>query len=279
MEALRIDVEGTHLHGELHRAGRASKGGVVLAHGFNSSNGEFGPLPRILAAAGYDALAFDFRGYGRSGGDPGRTGVERAVEDLRAAADALAARTAGPVGIVGHSLGGAYAIAAMGQTRLFAAGVVAHPVNRLFDELRPWEQWGYHLIGKWTERRLRKGKPAGTIPYKVGYPSLFVDPEAARQAKADGFLLGRVSLANYRPALTMNAAEWARDVRAPVLVIGSPNDRAVRPAHTRAVYDALAGPKEFLEHKGGHSCFRDLDGPRLAAATAAWFDTHLEEAR
>ncbi|MEA3190055.1 MAG: hypothetical protein QOD77_637 [Thermoplasmata archaeon] len=279
MEPLRIDVAGTQLHGELHRSVGPSKGGLVLAHGFNSSLAEFGPLPATLAKGGYDVLAFDFRGYGRSGGEPGRTSVELALEDLRAAADALAARTAGPFGVVGHSLGGSYAIAAMGRTRLFGAGVVAHPVSRLFDELRPWEQWGYHVVGKWAERRVRKGKPAGTIPYKLSYPQLFVDQDAARKAKADGFLLGRVSLANYRPAMTMSAAEWARDVRAPVLVFASPHDRAVRPAHTREVYDNLGGPKELLQHRGGHSCFRDLDGPLLADAALAWFDRHLEEAR
>ncbi|HEX2065312.1 MAG TPA: hypothetical protein VHI93_00730, partial [Candidatus Thermoplasmatota archaeon] len=65
----------------------------------------------------------------------------------------------------------------------------------------------------------------------------------------------------------------------PVLVIASQADRAVKPAHTRKVYDALAGPKDLLLHWGGHSCFRDLDGPRLAKACLAWFDTHLLGAR
>ncbi|MES2155104.1 MAG: alpha/beta fold hydrolase [bacterium] len=273
MQAIRFSVGGQALHGELHEAEGGAKGGVVLVHGFNSSLGEFGGLAPRLARAGYDVLAFDQRGYGSSEGERGRTSVEAAVQDIEAAAAVLRNRLGRkPIGIVGHSLGGAYAIAAMARTDLFQAGVAAHPLDRLFDELKWFEKMGYHVIGKRAERKMAKGKAAGTIPYKLSYEKLFVSKEAARAARADAFLLGRVSLANYRPALTMSASTWAREVRKPVLVVSSPHDRAVRPAHTRAVFGALAGPKEFIEHGGGHSCFRDVDGERLANETAAWLD-------
>lgn len=268
------------LHGELHTAGASAapaKGAIVLVHGFNSSLPEFGDLPARLAAAGYHALAFDQRGYGKSAGEPGRTSVGAAVADIDAAAETLARHAPGlPMGILGHSLGGAYAIAALGRTKHFAAGVAAHPLDRLFDELAWYEQVGYHVVGRAALLRMALGQSPGTIPYKLTYESLFVSPEAARKARADGFLLGRVSLGNYQGALTMSASAWAKEVRQPVLVIGSEHDKAVRPAHTRKVYEALAGPKEFLAHGGGHSCFRDLEGDRLAQACVAWFDRRLK---
>ena len=274
--AATFHVGGETLRGELREAG-APRGAVLLVHGFNSGRKEFGPLPGLLAEAGYHALAFDQRGYGESDGEPGRTSVERAVEDIQAAAHWLAGETGteGKLGIVGHSLGGAYAIAALARTQWFGAGVVAHPVDRLFDELNPLEKLGYHVIGRWSEWRVRRGGPPGTIPYKNAYENLFVSEAAAKEARAEGFLLGRVSLANYRPAVTMSAATWARSVAQPVLVIASPHDRAVKPAHLRKVHDALGGPKAWLEHRGGHSCFRDLDGPMLAQATIGWLDRHL----
>jgi len=275
VQPVSFDVEGAALHGELHEAAKATAA-VVLVHGFNSSLGEFGDLPARLAAAGFHALAFDQRGYGKSEGEAGRTSVERAVADIEAAATLLRQRFPKlPLGIVGHSLGGAYALAAMGRSTTFAAGVAAHPLNRLFDELKWFEKAGYHIIGRRAERKMAKGTPAGTIPYKLSYEKLFVSADAAKQARADGFLLGRVSLANYRPALTMSAATWAKQVTAPVLIIGSGADKAVRPSHTRSVYEALEGPKEFLEHAGGHSCFRDVDGDKLAAATVTWFERWL----
>ncbi len=267
------------LRGELHRAA-VGRGAVVLAHGFNSSLGEFGDLSARLAGAGFHALAFDQRGYGKSEGEPGRTSVEQAVDDIRGAAALLQGEFPGlPLGIVGHSLGGTYAIAALGRTDLFECAVVAHPLDRLFDELKWFEKAGYHVIGKRAERQMAKGRQAGTIPYKLSYEKLFESSAAAAQARKDGFLLGRVSLANYRPALTMSGTAWARDVKQPVLLIASPADRAVKPTHTRAVYDALGGPKELLEHSGGHSCFRDLDGPKLAEACISWFTRHLGASR
>ncbi|HUR63356.1 MAG TPA: alpha/beta fold hydrolase [Candidatus Thermoplasmatota archaeon] len=277
MQERTFAVGQERLVGTLWAPGGRPRAGLLLVHGFNSSQGEFGPLPAALAAGGFHVLAFDQRGYGRSAGEPGRTSVERAVEDVEAAAGVLreAVGPDAPLGIVGHSLGGAYALAALARTKLFRAGVVAHPVDRLFDELNPLEKAGYHAIGRFSEWRMRRGRPPGTIPYKNSYESLFEDAAAAKAARADGFLLGRVSLGNYRAALTMSASTWAKGVRQPVLVIASPTDRAVRPAHTRKVYDALAGPKELLLHKGGHSCFRDVDGPRLAQATLEWFRQHL----
>ncbi len=275
MQPVQFQVEGETLHGELHRATKG-KAAVVLVHGFNSSLGEFGALPKELAAAGYHALAFDQRGYGKSSGERGRTSVDQAIADMRGAATVLQQQVGNlPLGIIGHSLGGAYALAALGRTELFAASIVAHPLDRLFDELKWFEKAGYHVIGKRALRKMAKGKPPGTIPYKLSYEKLFVSGEAAAAARAEGFLLGRVSLANYQPARTMSASTWARDVRQPVLVIGSPHDRAVRPVHTRAVFDAIAGTKEFLEHAGGHSCFRDVEGAKLTQACISWLDTHL----
>lgn len=277
MQERTFHVGAERLAGTLWTPTGPPRAGLLLVHGFNSSAGEFGDLPRTLADAGFHVLDFDQRGYGRSQGEPGRTSVERAVEDIEAAAAVLRQEVGpdAPLGIVGHSLGGAYALAALARTKLFRAGVVAHPVDRLFDELNPLEKAGYHAIGRWSEWRVRRGKPPGTIPYKNSYGSLFVDKDAAARAKADGFLLGRVSLANYRAALTMSASGWAKGVRQPVLVIASPADKAVKPAHTRKVYDGLAGPKEMLLHKGGHSCFRDIEGAWLGHRCAAWFREHL----
>jgi alpha-beta hydrolase superfamily lysophospholipase len=277
MQERVFHVGPDRLVGTLREPKGPPRAGVLLVHGFNSSAGEFGTLAQSLADAGFHVLDFDQRGYGRSSGEPGQTSVERAVEDIEAAARVLR-QDIGlhvPMGIVGHSLGGAYALAAMGRGNLFRAGVIAHPVDRLFDELNPLERAGYHVMGRFSEWRVRRGGKAGFIPYKNSYENLFEDAAAAQQARTDGFLLGRVSLANYRPALTMSASSWARQVHQPVLLIASPTDKAVKPAHTRKVYDALAGTKELLLHKGGHSCFRDLDGPRLAQASIQWFRQHL----
>ncbi|MCA1818626.1 MAG: alpha/beta hydrolase [Thermoplasmatota archaeon] len=280
MEAVAFGVQGVRLHGEHHAPEGPAKGAVVLVHGFNSNLEEFGPAPAALAKAGFHALAFDQRGFGRSAGERGRTSKEMAVEDI-AAATAWLRGMAGkaPLGILGHSLGGAYALAAAAELGLFRCAVVAHPVDTLFGELNALQRAGYHFMGWLGERRVGQGRPAGHLPYKVHYSEIFVSHEAAQAAKRDDILLKHANLANYRDALAVQGAVWARGVTVPVLCIASRHDRAVKPAHSRAVFDAIAGRKETFEHEGGHSCFRDLDGRRVIAAAVAWFGRELGGAK
>lgn len=276
MEQVAFGVEGTRLYGEYHAPRGKAQGAVLLVHGFNSNLEEFGATPKALAEAGFHTLAFDQRGFGKSEGERGRTSKALAVADIAAAAGWLKGMAgAAPLGIVGHSLGGAYAVAAIGELGLFHAAAIAHPVNTLFEELNPVERVAYHLLGKRGERRVRRGKPAGSLPYKVHYSEIFVSHEAAQAAKRDDILLKHANLANYRDALDVTAAVWAAKVTIPALCIASPHDKAVKPAHSQAVFAALKGPTEHLEHSGGHSCFRDLDGERVTAACAEFFGRHL----
>ena len=267
------------LHGQFWAAPGRRKGALLLVHGFNSNLEEFGHAPQWLAAAGYDCLAFDQSGFGKSEGEAGRTDLERARRDIDAAAVELG-DWSGKVrlGVVGHSLGGAYTAAAIGPGTPFAAAVLAQPLDRMWDEIHPLGQAVYHLLGRRAERRLAKGLPPGRVPYKSRTDRLFVSPEHAAQFGRPDFLLRHVNLANYRMAYTLSGSEWARQSQVPTLVVVSPFDRVVRPKHSMRVYEALPEPKALLEHRGGHSCFRDLDGRFVVDGIVAWFDRHLAEA-
>ena len=249
------------------------RGAVVVTHGFNSEVRELADLPAALARHGWHVLAFDQRGFGASEGERGYTTAARAVDDIRGAIGQLPANL--PVALVGHSLGGAYVLEATAEDPRVRAVVAAHPLDRLWDELNPIERLGYHVVGRITEARRKKGKPAGTIPFKVRSKDLYGDPEAVRRAEAQPFLQRRVNLGNYRTALTFSGASAARRVTVPALVIGSPNDKVVKPGHTHRVFEALPGKATMLEHRGGHSCFGDLDGAMLADAIAAWLESHV----
>lgn len=79
-------------------------GQVLFFHGNAGNIGDRVPHYALLGAAGFDVLAFDYRGYGRSNGRPS----ERATyEDARAAHDALGP---GRTFYLGESLGGAIAL-------------------------------------------------------------------------------------------------------------------------------------------------------------------------
>jgi alpha-beta hydrolase superfamily lysophospholipase len=280
VEPVTSTVDGIALYGEYHAPPKPRKalGGVLLVHGFNSAIQEYGSFPERLAARGFHVLAFDQRGFGASGGERGRIGLDRFVADCDAAVALLRERTGkkAPLAIVGHSLGGAYALGYMARRSIFEAAIIAHPVQRLFDEAWLVEKPVFMALGRINRRRLRNGKASLRVPYRVGYKTIFEDRKRAKAAKATGSYLSRtMNMANYDFARTMDACDWARHVVVPVLAVRSDRDRVVDLDHTRGVFAALAGPVEELVHEGGHSCFRDLDEDKVFEGCAAWLETRL----
>ena len=91
-------------------AGGNPYGHVLLCHGNAGSVADRVPHARLLSAAGFDVLVFDYRGYGRSSGRPSEEGT---YEDARAARAAVLARggvDASRLLFLGESLGGAVAL-------------------------------------------------------------------------------------------------------------------------------------------------------------------------
>jgi uncharacterized protein len=103
--------DGVRLHGWwVPATGAPRLGHVLLLHGNAGNIGDRVPHVELLAGAGFDVLAFDYRGYGRSSGRPGEQGT---YLDARAALAALLRRDGvDPARVVylGESLGGAIAL-------------------------------------------------------------------------------------------------------------------------------------------------------------------------
>jgi pimeloyl-ACP methyl ester carboxylesterase len=103
--------DGERLHGWWVPATAPSRGHMLLCHGNAGNIGDRVPHLALLAAAGFDVLAFDYRGYGRSSGRPSEHGT---YHDARAALGALLGRDGvdpARVLYLGESLGGAVALA------------------------------------------------------------------------------------------------------------------------------------------------------------------------
>ena len=80
---------------------------VVLAHGGQFNKESWAPQARRLQAAGFEVLAIDFRGYGKSHGPGDKAPMDAPLEkDVLAAVRYLHAAGAKSVSIVGGSMGG-----------------------------------------------------------------------------------------------------------------------------------------------------------------------------
>ena len=101
--------DGLTLTGRLFGRGKV---GVSLAHMFPADATSWYPAARRLAAAGYMAIAFNFRGYATSEGDKQ---IANAPTDIKAATDFLRRSNARDVVFVGASMGATASIVA-GET-------------------------------------------------------------------------------------------------------------------------------------------------------------------
>ena len=80
---------------------------VILAHGGRFNKESWAPQARRIAAAGFEVLAIDFRGYGPSHGPGDKDPLSAPLElDVLAAVRYLHAHGAKSVSIVGGSMGG-----------------------------------------------------------------------------------------------------------------------------------------------------------------------------
>ena len=98
-------------------------GTVIFCHGVWANHREMESRAELLWNRGFSVMTFDFQGCGESEGRYTSLGL-REVDDLFAAVDYLAARgDAGPLGVVGNSMGGAVAIMAAARDERMRAVV------------------------------------------------------------------------------------------------------------------------------------------------------------
>jgi fermentation-respiration switch protein FrsA (DUF1100 family) len=167
-----------------------------------------------LPVAGFNVLALDYRGYGRSAGSPSLRGaqldIDAAMRTLLARPDVDPAR----IYILGQSLGGALAIHYVANTR-YRANVRAIIVESSFSD--------YRLI---AQQKLASTPLTWAFQW---LPTLTVNND-------------------YSPQAAVKALSPI-----PLLLIHGDNDAIVPVDHSQRLYERAAEPKEFWLVRGaGH---------------------------
>jgi fermentation-respiration switch protein FrsA (DUF1100 family) len=103
--------DGERLHGWWVGARTPAAGHILLCHGNAGNIADRIIHARLLSAAGFDLLLFDYRGYGRSTGKPSEEGTYRDARAMRSALMRQPGVDGSRVFYVGESLGGAVALA------------------------------------------------------------------------------------------------------------------------------------------------------------------------
>jgi uncharacterized protein len=239
-----------------------ARGTVVLVHGLNRSRIEMVKKVPFLHQAGWNALLFDLRHHGESGGDVSSFGhFEK--QDVHAASAYARGRAPGPVVLWGVSLGAATATLAAAEDPAVAGLVCDSTYRSLRDTvshhmtlLRNFRWWG-RLVPAW---------PIGPeVVFWMGKRGGF-DPDAVDVAAAAHRLSGRPCLFVCNSGDRRMPSEIAFELkaaagdRAQVLVVpGNSHGGAYREG--TAAYETAV--RELLEAAAAGA------GIRMAAGTAA----------
>ena len=198
-------------------------------------------IARGLAAEGIATLRFDFTGLGRSEGEFAQTSFATNVRDLVAAAGFLREQHAAPELMVGHSLGGAAAIAAAAEIDEAAAvATIGAPADPAHVK---------HLLDA----------HAATIR---------AEGEAAVMLSGREVTIGREfldDLERHDPERTVG------ELRRPLLIYHAPTDATVGIENAERLYRWAKHPKSFISLAGAdHLLTGKDDAAFLADTLAAW---------
>jgi putative redox protein len=240
---------GRRLSGRLDGPETTPRGWAIFAHCFTCGKDSLAAsrVARALARAGIGVLRFDFAGAGISSGPLSDGGFAADVDDLVAAARAMAAAGMPASLLVGHSLGGAAAISAATKLPgIRAVATIAAPadVSHVLTQFDPGE----------LERVMTDGK-------------------------AEVHLSGRpfvVTRAFVEEIGTHNVEEHAADLRRPLLVMHAPRDEVVGIEHASRIFLAARHPKSFVSLDTADHLLANADDANYAAQLiGAWVTRYL----
>ncbi|HVF64620.1 MAG TPA: alpha/beta hydrolase [Casimicrobiaceae bacterium] len=260
---MRLTVDGNETYAytgsrELERGRRC----VVFVHGAANDHSVWALQSRYFAHHGYDVLAVDLPGHGRSAGDPLAT-VERIAEWVAQLLDAAKIEQAA---LVGHSLGSLAVLEAASRhpqrvRRVALLGpAVPMPVSEtLLGAAQANDPLAYEFIVGWSlsPARLLGGNPV---------PGLWMPGGALRlmqRSHAGALYTDLVACNSYQSGLAAAAR-----LRCPALVVVGTRDLMAPALSAQALIAALADPKVVTLEDCGHAMMAEEPDAVLDALRA-----------
>jgi acylglycerol lipase len=247
---------------------------VVLLHGLAEHSGRYAELVARLVTRGLAVYALDHRGHGRSAGARANVGsFDWLVTDAAARiATARAEQPDRPVVLLGHSMGGAIALAtALAHPGLVRALALCAPAVGADPDL-PRAQLA-------LARLLSAVAPSVGV-LRLPSDALSRDPRVASDYDRDplvyrGALPAR-SLIELLAAMGRIHAAAPR-LAEPVLVMHGADDRLVPLRHAEAVYERLGSADRTIRRYAGlnHELFNEPERARVFADLEAWLERQI----
>lgn len=240
-----------------------AKGTVVLVHGLAEHTGRYERVGKLFAESGFNVVAPDLFGFGKSGGE--RADVNDWADYLDQVGRLVEAADR-PVILVGHSMGGlvatSYALGDRPQPDLLVLSAPA------IGGGAGWQKALAPVLARLAPRM--------TIPNNLKGEQLSRDPEVGEAYFSDPLMVFKTTarLGNHLFASQAAAAHRLDELSMPTLVMHGGSDTIVPPAST-AVLGELDGVERRLYPKLRHEILNEPEGPQLVAEIIEWIQDEL----
>jgi uncharacterized protein len=283
--------EGTRLVGDVYCPDdlrpEDRRAGVVLCHGYTGVKDLYLPdNARVLTAAGYVAMTFDYKGWGDSAGPRSRLAPYSRVADVQAALTFLGTLPeVDPerLGIYGTSYGGATVVwvAAIDPRVKCVVSVVGIGNGaRWMRSVRRPDEW-HDLLERSRRDRVKRaldGESEIVDREEILLPDRQSAELAAVARRNNPAAVSRIPLEYVDETVQFNP-EWVVDRIAPrpVLFITTGDDRLVPPEESAQLYARAGDPKRLVVLKGyGHyEVYAEPAFGEVMRATLAWYEQYL----
>ncbi|MED5621504.1 alpha/beta hydrolase [Ideonella sp. BN130291] len=281
MPALQTD-DGLPLHlRQWAPAGSVARGTVLIVHGLGEHIGRYEHVAAALTADGWQVAGYDQRGHGASGGPRGSIArPDDLLRDLARVIDLLRGQGAGPLVLLGHSMGGLVAGRFVAEGQNARAADWYRPVDALVmssPALDPgMRAWQKALLA--VAEPLFPGLAAGN-GLNAGWISR--DPKVVAAYKADPLVHDRIvpRLARFIVDAGQLVRERAPHWALPTLLLYAGADRCVAPAGSAAF--AAAAPAAVVENHCYaalfHEIFNEPEQAQVLQRLADWLDRRVQQ--
>jgi len=219
---------------------------VLLLHGIGGGKAIWADTLDALAAAGHQAVAIDFPGYGDS---PGTPTMDALVAAVATTLDRLgAARTV----LVGHSMGGMVAQELLARGPMLLKGLVLACTSASFGKADG--AWQAKFV---AERLAPLDAGLGMTGIAQALVPAMVSPGAVAGAQQRAMaVMSAVPEATYRVALRAIAAFDRREalpsIRVPTLCLAAEHDRTAPPEVLQRMAQRIPGARYTCLANAGH---------------------------